>query len=57
MIDFEIADIKKENIELKKSNKQYLENITNLKKDKSTLILLCVAELISIVILDLLIIL
>ena len=55
MIDFEMADIKKENIELIKSNKQNLETIINLRKDKTTLIRLCIAELITILILDLII--
>ena len=50
MIDFGIADLKTE-------NKKYIENIIKLKKDKSTLIKICVAETITIVILDLLILL
>lgn len=48
MNDHEKADLKIE-------NKRYLENIVELKKDKSALIKLCIAEIITIVILDLII--
>ena len=50
MKDYEKAGLKIE-------NKQYLENMIGLKKDRSTLIKICVAETITIVILDLLILL
>ena len=51
MIDFEKADIKKENIELKDLNKQYFENIVRLMKDKENIKIICAFELCIIIIL------
>ena len=52
MIDFEIADIKKENIELKNLNKQYFDNIIRLTKDKDSIKIICAFELCMIIILS-----
>lgn len=51
MIDFEIADIKKENINLKKLNRQYFENILTLTKDNVNIKIICAFELCIIIIL------
>lgn len=51
MIDFEMADIKKENIELKNLNKQYFDNIIRLTKDKGNIKIVCAFELCIIIIL------
>lgn len=51
MIDFEIADIKKENIELKDLNKQYFKNIIKLMKNMVHLKIISAFELIIIILL------
>ena len=51
MKDFEIADIKKENIELKDLNKQYFKTIIRLIKNKEHLKIVCAFELCIIIIL------
>ena len=51
MIDFEIADIKKENIELKDLNQQYFENILRLMKDTVRFKIISIFELSIIIVL------